>query len=57
MERLFYTIRGKFRMFWGFCPNCNSDAPELYDCPICEYNKVHKTWWWARYKNSILIKM
>lgn len=24
-------------MIWGFCPACNSDAPELYDCPCCNY--------------------
>jgi len=22
----------------GFCPECNSDAPKLYDCPVCNYS-------------------
>ena len=25
------------RLMNGRCPYCNSDAPELYDCPVCEY--------------------
>jgi len=25
------------RLLLGFCPKCNSDAPELYDCPVCEF--------------------
>lgn len=23
---------------WGFCPKCNSDAPDLYECPVCEWD-------------------
>ena len=23
---------------WGFCPKCNSDAPELYDCKVCKWD-------------------
>jgi len=22
----------------GYCPECNSSAPKLYDCPICNYD-------------------
>jgi hypothetical protein len=29
-------IGGRYRALLGFCPMCNSDAPELYDCPLCE---------------------
>jgi hypothetical protein len=25
------------RLWLGFCPHCNSDAPELYTCPVCYY--------------------
>lgn len=25
----------KWRASFGFCPSCNSDAPELDSCPIC----------------------
>jgi len=33
-------IRGWLRLFvWGLCPECNHDAPELYDCRICNYYK------------------
>lgn len=27
---------GVQRLLYGFCPLCNSDAPEIYDCPLCE---------------------
>lgn len=26
----------RFRVWLGFCPMCNSDAPELDSCPLCE---------------------
>lgn len=26
----------RFRVSLGFCPMCNSDAPELDNCPLCE---------------------
>ncbi len=44
---------GKRRMFWGLCPLCNSDAPELYDCPVCEFNKVDRSVWLPRYRAAI----
>jgi len=28
-------IRGRYRMFHGWCPACNSDAPALDHCPVC----------------------
>lgn len=55
-------IWGAQRLWWGFCPQCNSDAPELYDCPVCEYYSGHskdqpypptketKAKWWAKFK-------
>jgi hypothetical protein len=29
-------LLGLWRYWWRLCPACNSDAPELDDCPICE---------------------
>jgi len=26
---------GKWRLWWGFCPNCNNDAPECDTCHVC----------------------
>ena len=26
---------GRWRIALGFCPMCNSDAPEVYSCPLC----------------------
>lgn len=48
--------RGRVRLFFGFCPACNSDAPEMYDCHVCEWPlqpfagigqsaTIKKTWW------------
>jgi len=32
--------RGYRRLFWyGCCPKCNSDVPELYYCNICNHYK------------------
>lgn len=33
---IFYRLRGEDRLFWNCCPACNSDAPELDTCPVCE---------------------
>lgn len=37
--RMYVYIRAYCRvMIWGFCPHCNSSAPLLYDCPVCNYD-------------------
>ena len=57
-------FRGKERLFWGFCPCCNSDAPVEDNCQIClggirEFgipwppDKEMKKLWWKRYKLSL----
>ncbi len=54
------SLIGELRLFWGFCPQCNSDAPFLYDCPVCEYYhgpfpppKELKKEWWEKFKKKI----
>ena len=42
MNYLYDLARGKFRTSMGFCPLCNSDAPEIDDCPICEDYRLIK---------------
>lgn len=42
-------ILGAWHFLFRFCPLCNSSAPELYDCPVCEYNKAPKKYWWERF--------
>jgi hypothetical protein len=42
-------VLGSFRYFFGFCPKCNSDAPELYSCPVCQYNEMPKYLWWEAF--------
>lgn len=35
--RLFWTyIIGRWRIYWGQCPVCNSDAPEIDTCSFCQ---------------------
>jgi hypothetical protein len=53
-------LRGRVRLFWGFCPKCNSDAPEKQNCNICDDfygyardNKILKHKWWSRYENRL----
>jgi len=40
MIELFIIFRAWTRLYWwNVCPECNHDAPELYECPICEHYK------------------
>ena len=61
-------MQGKWRLALGFCPMCNSDAPELYDCPCCNYYssasgdpfpppKYIKDAWWKEYKGAVDMKL
>lgn len=60
LQKLF----GRIGLAFGFCPECNSDAPEMYKCLVCEgYNnhnhkddlhpfpptKETKQRWWRRF--------
>jgi len=29
------NLRGRWRLWWNLCPECNSDAPELDTCGVC----------------------
>lgn len=62
IKKALLKLRGKFRLFFGFCPGCNSDAPELYDCEVCRWystsehgmpDKIIKAAWWGRFINQI----
>lgn len=50
MNKQYIILRGRFRMLFGFCPNCNSDTPELYMCEVCNYNQEPKHNWWKFFK-------
>ena len=54
---LFRDTKAKFRLFLGRCPACNSDAPDVYHCKICNNwsamgvpSDDMKSAWWRRYK-------
>ena len=36
MKRIYKICVGKFRMFFNFCPECNSTAPQLDTCEVCQ---------------------
>lgn len=38
-------ILGKWRLWLGFCPACNSDAPAVDTCPVCKAWEVNN---WRR---------
>jgi hypothetical protein len=40
---------GWWRMVWGLCPWCNSDAPALYHCPVCCYGAIARVELWNRF--------
>ena len=63
-------VRAYKRIYLGFCPICNSDAPDVYDCGMCDGyqsasgdawppTKETKSEWWSRYKevNNIQLEI
>jgi len=36
LKLFFVKLRSRWRVLLGFCPMCNSDAPAVYNCPLCE---------------------
>lgn len=57
---LLQKANGRVRLFFGFCPECNSSAPELDTCPVCDGYRSYsaqiwpptkevKDIWWKRF--------
>ena len=42
-------ITALWRRIWGWCPECNSDAPYKDVCEVCKGGVKEKMWWWDRY--------
>lgn len=45
---------GWWRMLFNFCPECNSDAPAIDNCPVCRnyrgyVDKAIKAKWWKKF--------
>ena len=53
VTRIIFIVIGRFRLLFGFCPLCDSSAPKLYDCPVCEYNYAPKMYWWDRFRSYL----
>lgn len=55
---LIEQIRGFIRCrIWRVCPRCNSDAPEKYECKVCDNFYGYATRskckrWWIKFKNQ-----
>ena len=44
---------GRFRWFFTFCANCNSDAPEKDYCEICNSGRIKKRKdHWRRFRSA-----
>ena len=55
---LFEKLIAKYRLSFGLCPKCNSDAPEIDNCDVCESyrtsydgmpTKELKEIWWNKF--------
>lgn len=57
-------LRARIRLFFGVCPACNSDAPEVDTCKICNGitwrdtlgeppNRWIKETWMSRYRAAL----
>ena len=50
---------GKWRLAWGFCPECNGGSPDLYTCPTCRGSRAfpptleNKKLWEQRWLNVL----
>lgn len=57
-----WKLIGWWRLWWHFCPACNSDAPEVDKCQVCEGYRTSrdgyppsvetKARWWRRFLMS-----
>jgi predicted amidophosphoribosyltransferase len=45
----FCALRGLVRLYFGNCPECNSDAPRTFNCDVCGYGGVHDRHWQDRW--------
>jgi hypothetical protein len=57
LVRMAVLANGWKRYRLGFCPKCNSSAPELYDCEICRQFELQafpyrKAEWWKRFVDA-----
>lgn len=49
----------KYRLFFGFCPKCNSDAPAIDSCNVCNSERSYppskhkKQTWFNTYKQEL----
>lgn len=57
MKHFKKKLLGRWRLLFGNCPSCNSDAPEMYDCNTCDFKnnynnrrkKDDRVYWWGRF--------
>lgn len=52
-----HLIIGKWRLYWNYCPECNSNAPKLHHCDVCNadtkslfnWSKEVEARWWNKF--------
>ena len=55
-----HRLIGKWRLYLNYCPECNSVAPKLHQCDVCNANtKAYFHWnddikkaWWKKYADK-----
>ena len=50
--RAWRRMVGSYRMWWKWCPCCNSDAPAMHTCPVCQGkgSRWGTAEWWQRFE-------
>jgi|DEB19_MinimDraft_2_1074335.scaffolds.fasta_scaffold200348_1 rRNA maturation endonuclease Nob1 len=59
LTQMLGILIAKYRLFFGFCPKCNSDAPNVDGCNICGGDRTYppskhkKQTWFNDYKREL----
>ena len=59
LTQMLGILTAKWRLFFGFCPKCNSDAPAIDSCNVCNGERSYppskhkKQTWFNTYKQEL----
>lgn len=62
LTQMLGILIAKYRLFFGFCPKCNGDAPAIDGCGICNGERSYppskhkKMMWYKNYLEDIKCK-
>jgi hypothetical protein len=57
-KKALLKLRGLYRVFFRFCPKCNSSAPAMDSCSVCHGDRrvpsnIQRREWWERYTREL----